>query len=87
MLDLTCIFLLVVLLSARAQAADYPYGFCKAKGQNGVCIAVSACAGGGDRTAGLCPGDSTIQCCTYGSCSRSGKTGTCESTSTCKGTR
>lgn len=59
---------------------------CKVSGIEGVCVSISAHCCSGTATAGLCPGDSDIQCCTNNPCSTPSGSGTCMQTSACSGT-
>lgn len=80
-------FVLAVALPLATLAQQY--GTCTAKnGRSGECISTTTCAAGKGISdpANLCPGDSTIQCCTYGTCKNGqGVAGICQPTSTCKG--
>lgn len=51
---------------------------------DGACVSISSgCCGGGTVTAGLCPGDADIKCCTQPTCSTPAGSGNCLSTSVC----
>jgi hypothetical protein len=46
-------------------SASSAYGSCTASGKSGTCIGTSTCKSkGGKSTSGLCPGPSSIECCT-----------------------
>lgn len=59
---------------------------CSVGGIEGVCVSVSSGCCTGTTTAGLCPGDNDIKCCTENTCSTPYGNGVCEQTSACSGT-
>jgi len=78
-----------IMLNATSGSTCAYTATCTAGGYSGICTDVSTgsgCCNGGTATAGLCPGSSSIQCCTKPSCSVNGKSGVCVQGSQCSGT-
>jgi len=75
------------LISSSNAQCWYNNATCTVSGISGICANNTAsCCPGGTLTSGLCPGTTSIQCCTSPTCNTPSGSGTCVQTAACTGT-